>query len=47
MLGNINKAKIKMVAKRDLLLIIILRGRRRKKTLRYGCDRSTKKAVFF
>ena len=27
--GNINKAKTKMLAERDLLLIIILRGRRR------------------
>ena len=31
MVGNINKAKIKMVAERDLLLIIILREKRRKK----------------
>ena len=31
MVGNINKAKMKMVAERDLLLIIILRGRRREK----------------
>ena len=31
MVGNINKAKTKMVAQRDLLLIIILRGRRREK----------------
>ena len=29
MVGNINKAKMKMLAERDLLLKIILRGRRR------------------
>ena len=31
MVGNINKVNIKMVAERDWLLIIILRGRRREK----------------
>ena len=29
--GNINRAKMKMLAERDLLLIIILTGRRREK----------------
>ena len=37
MVGNINKAKMKMLAEGDLLLIIILRGRRReKRKLRVG-----------
>ena len=31
MVGNINNAKMKMLAERDLLLIIILRGRKREK----------------
>ena len=31
MVGNINKAKIKMLAESDLLLIMVLRGRRREK----------------
>ena len=31
MVGNINRAKLKMLAERDLLLIKILRGRRREK----------------
>ena len=31
MVGNINNSKMKMVAERDLLLIIILRGRKREK----------------
>ena len=29
MVGNINNAKMKMLAERDLLLMIILRGRKR------------------
>ena len=32
MVGDINKAKMKMLAERDLLSIIILRGRRTRKT---------------
>ena len=31
MVGNINKANMKILAEADLLLIIILRGRRREK----------------
>ena len=31
MVGNINNAKMKMLAERDLLLMIILRGRKREK----------------
>ena len=37
MVGNINNAKMKMLVERDLLLIIILRGRKEnKENLEYG-----------
>ena len=44
--GNIKKAKTKMLAERDLLFIIILRGRRRENRKPRVCNRSITTKIF-